>query len=467
MIDLVQCDLYAMGAVFQLLLAVSAAVVGYNLFSFMQKPTAKLEIDSDGWFGSGNKRADNEKIAPFKVRVTDEALKDLNERLDKARITHSVLENSPNFEYGFNVNYLKDVVKYWKNSFSWRKQESIINSFPQFTTEIEGLKIHFIHAKPPTGYRKVVPLLIVHGWPGNVFEFYKIIPMLTDPSQNLKLDKDIAFEVIAPSIPGYGWSDVPKKTGFNQWATARIFQKLMLRLGFKKFALQGGDWGSAVTTNIAHYYPKNVIGLHLNTIFMMPHANIRSALISLIGSIAPSLVFSSPTSFSFSLKNNVMNIVSEGGYLHLQATKPDTVGVGLNDSPVGLAAYILEKFSTWTNRQNRMLPDGGLTKKFTMDELLTIVTIYWLNGNIVNSQRYYKEYFLSPQRDIVASAYLSVPTGYASFPHDLIDRLPKELAETMFNITRYTEMPVGGHFAAFEEPELLAKDVVFFIKTLL
>lgn len=454
-----------MGTIFQLLLAVSIAVVAYNVFKFLRQPAVKFEMEDDGWFGTGQKRSDNEAIIPFQVKVSDNMLEDLKMRLERTRILHTPLEDSDNFMYGFNANYLRSVVDYWRTKFDWRKQEKIINNFPQFITEIEGLKIHFIDAKPPPKkYKRIVPLLIVHGWPGHVFEFYKIIPMLTDPSSILGVQSDVAFEVIAPSIPGYGWSDSARKTGFNQWTTARIFRKLMLRLGHNKFLLQGGDWGSLVCTIFAHYYPQNVIGLHLNTALLT--ANMKATLLSLIGSVAPSLVFSSPSAHSFSLKNLMFSFIVGSGYLHLQATEPDTVGMALNDSPAGLAAYILQKFAAWTNRQYQPLPDGGLTQRFTMDELLTILSIYWFNGNIVNSQRYYKEYFLSPQGHAVEFAYLKIPTAVAAFPNDIVDPLPREMVECGYNVVSFTEMPFGGHFAAFEQPKLLARDIFKFANIL-
>ncbi|KHN79201.1 Epoxide hydrolase 1 [Toxocara canis] len=457
-----------MATIPQLLLTISIAVVAYNVYVFLKKPTQKFEIIIDEWYGSGSRRTENEAIVPFKVNVPDDVLKDLRMRLQNARISHEPLEDSDNFEYGFNANFLRTIIRYWAEKFDWRKQEAIINRFPQFTTEIEGLKVHFIRAKPPAKkYSRIVPLLIVHGWPGNVFEFYKIIPMLTDPSSNLGLESSIAFEVIAPSIPGYGWSDAPRKTGFNQWSTARVFRKMMLRLGHNKFLLQGGDWGSLVCTNIALYYPQHVLGLHLNMAFVSPLFSLKAAFLSIVGSISPSTVFSSVNAYSFSLKKLFFTMLTEGAHFHMHSTDPDTLGIGLNDSPVGLAAYILNKFAAWTNRHYRSWPDGALTQKLTMDELLTILSIYWINGNIVNSQRYYKEFFLSPQRDEVERAYLEVPTAFAIFPNDLFNPQPQELIECKYNLTSYTEMPKGGHFAALEEPKLLARDIFRFANILL
>ncbi|VDN32972.1 unnamed protein product, partial [Cylicostephanus goldi] len=199
-----------------------------------------IEVEENGWFGTGSPRADDPMVHPFSVSVPDEVLEDLRRRLMNARVSHRHLDDSNDFWYGFNSDELEVFRKYWLNSYNWKKHENIINQFKQFQTEIEGLKIHFIREPAASGYKKVVPLLIVHGWPGNVFEFYKIIPMLTDPKKH-GIDSEIAFEVIAPSIPGYGWSDQPKKTGFSQLACARVFRKLMDRLGIKKYYLQGGD----------------------------------------------------------------------------------------------------------------------------------------------------------------------------------------------------------------------------------
>ncbi|VDO27460.1 unnamed protein product [Onchocerca flexuosa] len=422
-----------------------------------------MKIADDGWFGSGKKGTDDERIIPFKVSVSDEAINDLKYRLRNARINYESLEECNDFSYGFNGKYLKHLANYWLNKYNWKYHEDIINSLPQFITEIEGLKIHFIHAKPREKYEVVVPLLIVHGWPGNVFEFHKIIPMLLDPVQQIGSDINVAFEVIAPSIPGFGWSGVPMKKGLSPKAAARIFNKLMVRLGFSRYLLQGGDFGSIIATNIAFYYPENIIGLHLNMVLIF---NWKALLYRTVGTMVPKLVYSSKKFHQQDSTHAFFNeMLEETGYVHIQATKPDTVGAALTDSPVGLAAYILEKFSSWTNTTYRSLHDGGLTRKFTMDELLTIVSIYWFNGNIMNSLRFYKEHFKDPSRYHGFNLYINVPTGYASFPEDLIEQ-PEEIMRTMYNVTSYTEMKVGGHFAAFEEPKLLADDIIKFIKTI-
>lgn len=321
--------------------------------------------------------------------------------------------------------------------------------------------MHFIHVRPPQhSNQKVVPLMLVHGWPGSFFEFYKILPLLTENQDG------VVFEVICPSIPGYGFSEAPHKQGFDSLAAARIFLTLMERLGFSQFYLQGGDWGSLITTNMAQMKPQCVKGLHLN--MFMSRRGFKVWLSVLIGRYLPFLVgFSREDIHRFYpfFEKNVWEILRESGYFHIQATKPDTVGCGVNDSPVGLAAYILEKFSTWTNLSNKDLVDGGLERKFSLDDLLTNIMIYWTTGSIVSSMRFYKENFKqNPDKRVDSRTGIFVPTGLAAFPGELM-HCPKSLAQMRYRkVISYTFMPRGGHFAAFEEPQLLASDLVQFVK---
>ncbi|GMR56750.1 hypothetical protein PMAYCL1PPCAC_26945 [Pristionchus mayeri] len=452
-----------------------AVLVGARFFylSFVNK---KTKPPQDGWYGKGDKRADDTGITPFKVAVPEGILEDLKERLGKTRISHEVLEDSDNFEYGFNGNYLKEVVNYWRENFDWRKQEQILNSWPQYTTEVEGVKIHYYHAKPDAGkYKEVVPLLLVHGWPGNVFEFYKMIPMLIDPEAH-GVKSSIAFQVIAPSIPGYGFSEAPSKKGFSPCEAARVFKKLMQRVGHNKFYLQGGDWGAVITTQLARMYPESVFGLHTNMLTANP-LSIKGFFYTFVGSIfswvteflkipQTQILFKNPHQHGYNALQAVTQVAwKESGYMHIQGTKPDTVGTGLNDSPVGLAAYILEKFSVWTNPDFTRLRDGGLTKKFTLDELLTVITIYWTQGNIVSSQRFYKEFFMNPLEFWLTLKYVTVPTGHAQFPNEIFDKQPAEIVETSYNLITQKVMPDGGHFPAFEQPTLLAGHLFSFVQT--
>ncbi|XP_005795173.1 epoxide hydrolase 1-like [Xiphophorus maculatus] len=443
--------------------AVAAAVAGGILTYAMQRRSKMRTIPvGEGWWGEGEKPLlEDQKIYPFTVETSDEEIEDLHERIDKTRFTDP-LEDS-GFQYGFNSTYLKKVVSYWRNTFDWKKQVAMLNKYPHFKTKIEGLDVHFIHVRPlQRGDERALPLMLVHGWPGSFYEFYKILPLLT---QN---HNGFTFEVVIPSIPGYGFSEAPHKKGFNSLAAARIFLTLMERLGFSQFYLQGGDWGSLITTNMAQMRPDCVKGLHLN--MCMSNRGFKVLLSIIIGPYLPFLVGFSQEDvrrlFPF-FQKNVWQMLEESGYLHIQATKPDTAGRGLNDSPVGLAAYILEKFSSWTHMKNRDLEDGGLERKFSLDDLLTNVMIYWTTGSIISSMRFYKENFSSnPNNRIDAKTGIFVPTGLAAFPQEIL-HCPKSWAQIRYqNIVSYTFMPEGGHFPALEEPRLLANDVIQFAKAI-
>uniref|UniRef100_A0A8C3CK99 Epoxide hydrolase n=1 Tax=Cairina moschata TaxID=8855 RepID=A0A8C3CK99_CAIMO len=409
-----------------------------------RRKAKRLEV-GDGWWGSGERslrEKEDESIRPFKIETSDKEIEDLHHRLDRARYAPP-LEGAA-FHYGFNSDYLQKVVAYWRNQFDWRKQVEILNKYPHFHTTIEGIDIHFIHVKPPyvPHGRAVQPILMVHGWPGSFYEFYKIIPLLTEPARYGLGDGDVVFEVICPSIPGYGFSEAPHQKGFDTRATARIFHKLMKRLGFKEYYIQGGDWGSGITTNMLIQV---MLGAYVPWLVGFTREDVRRM-------------------YPF-MQKNVYDILRETGYLHIQATKPDTAGCGLNDSPVGLAAYILEKFSTWTDKSFLHRDDGGLERKYSLDDLLTNVMIYWVTSSIASSMRYYKE---NLSRDPALSDNtrfgVYVPAGIAAFPEE-ITHVPCCWAKMIFkNIVSYSYMPRGGHFAAFEEPKLLAQDIIHFVR---
>ncbi|KAE8600099.1 hypothetical protein XENTR_v10013069 [Xenopus tropicalis] len=420
----------------------------------------------DGWWAPGAPQdREDPSVRDFTFEVSDSEIQDLYRRLDSTRF-FPPLEDSQ-FHYGFNSTHLKHVVSYWRNSFDWRKQVERINKYPHYKTTIEGLDVHFVHVKPAhlAPGQKARPLLMVHGWPGSFYEFYRIIPLLTEPAKH-GLNPNLVFEIICPSIPGYGFSEAPHKKGFDCPAAARIFYKLMLRLGFREFYLQGGDWGSLITTLLAQMKPECVSGLHLNIVFI-PKRGIGRGVSLLLGRYVPWLVGLTREDANRLypyFEKNIYALLRESGYLHIQATKPDSVGSALNDSPAGLAAYILEKFSTWTDPEFRKLEDGGLERKYSLDDLLTNIMIYWLSGSITSSMRFYKENFT---REFVRSPAntmgVRVPTGIATFPCELMHAPRSWAKEKFWNIVTYTYMPHGGHFAALEEPELLARDIQHFV----
>ncbi|KAF7710900.1 epoxide hydrolase 1 [Silurus meridionalis] len=443
-------------------LAISTAGIGgLLLYRAWTKKSQKISV-GDGWWRTEEKPLTEDRtIRPFVVETSKEMLEDLYRRIDQTRYTDSLQDCR--FHYGFNSTYLKKVTSYWRHEFNWERQVKVLNKYPHFKTNIEGIDVHFIHVKPVQrkAGQKVVPLIMVHGWPGSFYEFYRILPMLTET------EEDVVFEVICPSIPGYGYSEAPHVQGFNTLDAARIFHKLMERLEFSEYYLQGGDWGGFISCNMAQIKPECVKGLHLNMINARAGSTLTIFCL-LVGRYLPFLVGFTREDvrrlYPY-MQKNVYDLLKESGYLHIQATKPDTAGCAVNDSPVGLAAYILEKFSTWTDYKNRDLEDGGLERKFSLDDLLTNIMIYWTTGSITPSMRFYKENMgkdFHKRVDNVAKIY--VPTGLAAFPHELI-HCPWVWASSKFrDIRSYTYMPRGGHFAAFEEPELLAQDLLQFVK---
>ena len=398
-----------------------------------------------------------------KIDVSAKVLDDLKYRLTHRKTYVQPLEDTA-WTYGISTKYLNTVLDYWRDEYNWTERQALLNKYPQFITTIQGLDIHFYHVKPTNLPKdknlKVLPLLILHGWPGSVVEFQKIIPILTKPWPN----QNFVFEVIAPSLPGYGFSEGAVRPGMATTQMAVVFKNLMHRLGFEKFYVQGGDWGALISANMAVLFPEKVTGLHANMCTILMSASTFAW--SVIGSYFPSLVgVSEHYSLYYPLSTTLSTLIEESGYFHIQATKPDTIGAALTASPDALAAYILEKFSTWTNKAYKERDDGGLTEKYTLDELLDNIMIYWVSNSIATSVRLYAENFNSAYRALkVEKLPINVPTGCAVFPQDLLLQ-PKSLLKSRYpNIIQYNVMPRGGHFAAFEEPRLLADDIFSFVK---
>lgn len=438
-------------------------VVAAVLIGFFNKGPDPFKVNKTGYWGTAsvkNVRAapeDNPVIFKFSVHAPEEALVDLKRRLASSKLAEPLQESR--FEYGFNAHELRRVVDHWKDRFDWRQQERLLNAYEHYHTTIEGIRVHFMYARPKADAKtKVYTLLMIHGWPGSVVEFLKIAKELATPKQG------VAFEVICPSIPGYGFSEAPHKKGFNSLEAARVFVKLMDRLGRKRFYVQGGDWGAMIAKLMSTYYSDRVLGAHMN--MMDVEFNPLMALKMLVGSFYPSVVLADGerqvAAYALPLWPKLKYLLRESGYMHLHATKPDTIGLALLNSPAGLAAYILEKFSTWTVGANVDREDGGLTDKYTYDELLANVMLYWLTDSIGSSARFYKENFAGgmtrPTRVPV-----TVPTGFSVFPEDLL-ALPKSfIGHVYHDVVTFEQHPSGGHFAAFEKPDLLEKDVRQFV----
>jgi pimeloyl-ACP methyl ester carboxylesterase len=383
-------------------------------------------------------RAQEEKVVPFKVQVPDATLADLKERLARTRFSGEI--NGSGWDYGTNLAYLKELVTYWREKFDWRAAERRLNQFDQFTTNIDGIDVHFIHQRSKNP--KAMPLAITHGWPGSVAEFTKVIGPLTDPAAHGG-NADDAFHVVAISLPGFGFSGKPTERGYGPERMAAILARLMARLGYTRYGVQGGDWGSSISRFAALNDASHVAGLHSNFCLAGPPAGAKDP----NEGVTPAELERSRARTAF--------FDNERGYFLEQSTKPQTVGYGLDDSPAGLAAWIVEKFRSWSDS------DGNVEKVFTKDELLTNVMIYWVTQSATSSARIYYE----NQRAKPPQGKVQVPTACAVFPKE-ISIAPRRWVEAQYNVTRWTEMPRGGHFAAMEEPGLLVDDLRAFFRTL-
>lgn len=442
---------------------ITLSAVGIGIYLTYPDELPVPTLPETNWGPKKNVK-DSTEVRPFKIDVPASVIEDLKYRLEHRRTYVEPLEDVA-WTYGISTKYLNTVLDYWKNKYNWTERQALLNKYPQFKTIIQGLDIHFYHVRPTNLPKdknlKVLPLLLLHGWPGSVIEFQKIIPLLTKPSPN----HDFVFELVIPSLPGYGFSQGAVRPGLGAAQMAVIFKNLMQRLGFDKFYTQGGDWGSLITSNMAALYPEKVLGLHLN---MCSTFKPKTLFWMFIGTYFPSLAGGSENySLFYPLSKVLTTLIEESGYFHIQASKPDTVGVGLTSSPDGLAAYILEKFSTWTNKEYRQRNDGGLLEKYTLDELLDNIMLYWVTSSITTSARLYSENFSMAYRALkIDELPIQVPTSCAIFPNELL-ALPKNLLTDRYtNIIQYNVLKSGGHFAAFEEPKLLAEDIFSFVKKL-
>ena len=376
------------------------------------------------------------RIQPFAISVSDAQITDLQQRLAQTRWPDTL--GDP-WEYGADLNFLKSLVTYWQDAFDTLGAVRKLNALHQFTTSINDRTVHFIHERSTHPHAR--PLLMTHGWPGSIVEFQEIIPMLTQP-ERFGLSTDNPFHVICPSIPGYGFSDAPRQPGFDQRAVAQDHVILMQRLGYEHYGLQGGDWGSAISSWHARLAPNAVMGLHITLIFAPkpksmpdPFANVSAE-------------------EQLRLEQSRVRMKDGSGYQAIQGSKPQTLGYALNDSPVGLAAWITEKFQHWTD------PLVPFEQSISKDQLLTNILIYWLSQNITASTRLYYESQHS-SANLFAEGPITTPTGHAVFPGELY-LPPRAWAEQLYNIQHWELMPYGGHFAALEAPELLTQDLHLF-----
>jgi epoxide hydrolase len=372
---------------------------------------------------TGPARTD-EEIRPFRIEVSQEVLDDLADRLARTRWPSEI----PGVAWtrGVPLAYLRELAEYWRTSYDWRKHEAVLNEQPQFTTTIDGANVHFLHIRSPE--QDALPMVLTHGWPGSIVEFHKVIEPLTAAG----------FHVVCPSLPGYGFSGKPSGTGWGVEKIAEAWETLMVRLGYDRYGAQGGDWGSVVTTQIGRNRG-HCVAIHTNMPISRPPAEAMAD--------------------STDEEKQALARIAEHrkwgtGYSKQQSTRPQTLGYGLVDSPVGQMAWIVEKFWAW------MDCDGHPENVLSRDELLDNVMLYWVTASAASSARLYWENFNS----VRSADPVELPTGIAAFPKEILAS-SRRWCEAGYNITHWTTMPRGGHFAAFEQPELFVEDVRTFFAT--
>lgn len=363
-------------------------------------------------------------MTPFTIAVSEAELADLKTRLARTRFPDTL--DNVGWDYGINDRFLRDFIAYWHTSYDWRAAEARLNAVPQFTEVIEGEMLHFVHARGQ-GERNI-PILLVNGWPSNFVELLPVVPLLTQAVDGL------AFDVIIPSLPGYGFSSQPKRPGMNMSAVAPLWAELMTLLGYEKFLVSGSDLGGGVAMGLVRDFPQRLIGAH--------YVNVYS------GFPQPDDPTSEEAAY---FERNAYWAFAEGAYAMVQGTKPATLAVGLNDSPAGLAAWVLEKYRTWSDS------GGDIRNAFELDDLCTILSVYWFTQTIGSSVRLYKEAFADSELTKIPPRH-DVPHAILLPPAD--NPAPRAWGErNLQNIVRWTELTQGGHFIALELPEALAHDI--------
>ncbi|MEZ5735574.1 MAG: epoxide hydrolase [Novosphingobium sp.] len=383
-------------------------------------------------------------MRPFKIEIPDNDIEILHRKIDDTRWPAAIWHDADEWDFGAPEGYLRELVAYWRDGFDWRSAEGRLNAFDQFITAIDGLDVHFIHARSPHPTAK--PLLLVHGWPGSVAEFLDLIPRLTHPEEFGGVAAD-AFHVVAPSLPGFAWSEAAHTPGMAPHKVATQHANLMAALGYDRFVAQGGDWGALCCRYLPEVCPKRLMGLHLN--LTLPTA-------------PPGL--DDPDGFLTDAEREYLvqweaRDWEISGYSHLQGTKPQSLAYGLSDSPVGLAAWIAEKFDTWTDSKS------DLREAVSWDALLINISIYWFTNSIGSSMRLYKEFFSAMANGAGPSSRVEVPTGIARYPAEHWVQ-PASWAELEYNLIHVFEPDKGGHFAAMEQPEDFASDLRAFLSKL-
>lgn len=380
-------------------------------------------------------------VRPFRINIPDDQLHDLDRKLQYTRWIRPV--QNAGWDYGVNIPYLEELLTYWQNDYNWREQERKLNQFSHFRAAIDGYDFHFIHQK--AAHPRNMPILLLHGWPDSFYRFHKMIPMLTHPA-SIGINSVPGFDVVIPSLPGFGFTKCP--AAITQQQPLRHHAGLLYRLmtevlGYDRFVVAGGDGGSPMAQVMAIDYPDAVSAIYI-TDLGWNNSDVDEATLS--------------HAEKHWLEECKKVFMKQSAYVMMQTTKPQTLAYSLNDSPAGLTAWIIDRFYFWCDCQ------GDVEKSFPKDELLTNIMIYWVTQTIASSMRSYRLDIKSPS--LSAKDYVNVPVGLGLFPKDIGGVPPREFAERTLNVQHWKEMPAGGHFTAWEEPRLMAEDLIAFFSTI-
>ncbi|XP_052741089.1 juvenile hormone epoxide hydrolase [Bicyclus anynana] len=443
-----------------ILLALLYQFYMYIQVSLIATP-ALPKFDLNVWWGPNNTKIQDNSIRPYRIVFSESMQENLRRKFEAYRRATRIKSLNETSEYGINSDVLGQIFAHWQFKYNYRHQERFLNKFSHFKTNIQGLDIHFMRVKPETTDNvKVLPLLLLHGWPNSVRDFYDIIPLLTTPRPGY----DFVFEIIAPSLPGFAYSQGAVRTGFTPYQKAIVIRNLMEKIGVKQFYIHGEDIGSLIGSHLATIFPKQVLGFHTNT----PINLSKLAQLTLIaGALFPSYTAGDLADKIYPLKDKFSYYLEEFGYVHLQSTKPDTLGIALQDSPLGLAAYIVEKYFLLTNPDNKYKQDGGLSD-FDKSALLDNVLMYWTTGSITTSLRFFKEYYSDyDKEEALERIPTQVPTWGLRTKYDPVQQ-PDFLVRWKYpNLVGVTNMDAGGHYATFEKPKEIADDIFKSVKSFL
>ncbi len=398
------------------------------------------------------------QIRPFRVDIPEEKLTDLRRRIAATRWPEK--EPVDDQSQGAQLAKVQELVGYWATDYDWRRLEAKLNALPQFITEIDGLDIHFIHVRSP--HANALPLIMTHGWPGSVLEFVKVLGPLSDPESDGAAAED-AFDVVVPSMPGFGFSARPQATGWNPERIAGAWVELMRRLGYGRYVSQGGDWGALVTDVMGRHAPGGLLGIHVTTLLgaieRPPTPNMQT---TVPPEVAKALKNGEPAPAGLSAEETIAyegakDFAARGsGFRAVNSTRPQTIGYSLADSPAGLAAWFYEKFAAWTDT------DGEPERALTRDEMLDDITLYWLTDTAASSARIYWE----DSAHKTKAGEVSIPAAVSRFPGEIIP-VPRSWAERAYpNLVYFNKLEKGGHFAAWEQPELFAGEMRAAFKSL-